>query len=176
MKKIILVGYMASGKTQIGKLLAKKLDISFFDLDHLIENEVDKSVAEIFSECGEIYFRKKESEILCNKIVEPASFVLSLGGGTPCYANNHELLLSDDIISVYLKASIGTLTERLLKNKSTRPLVSNLSDNEISEFIAKHLFDRSFYYNQCKYSVVVDNKLILEIVNEIEFILNKHSY
>lgn len=168
MKKIVLVGYMGSGKTEIGKLLSKKVNLPFYDLDHLIENEFSKTINQIFEEKGEIFFRKKEHEVFANKINTNESFVLSLGGGTPCYANNHEFLKKEDVISVYLKASIPTLKSRLKFNLSNRPLLKDLSEEELTEYIAKHLFDRSFYYNQSKYTITVDDKSPLEVVEEIE--------
>ena len=171
MKKIVLVGYMASGKTEIGKLLSKKLHLPFFDIDHLIENEVSKTVDEIFEDKGEIFFRKKEHEVFSNKINSEDSFVLSLGGGTPCYANNHLFLQKDDVISIYLKGSITTLVERLEINKSKRPLIKNLENEELTEFIAKHLFDRSFYYNHCKYTITIDDKSPFDVIEEIQKIL-----
>ena len=168
MKKIVLVGYMGSGKTEIGKLLSKKVNLPFYDLDYLIENEFSKTINQIFEEKGEIFFRKKEHEVFANKINTNESFVLSLGGGTPCYANNHEFLKKEDVISVYLKASIPTLKSRLKFNLSNRPLLKDLSEEELTEYIAKHLFDRSFYYNQSKYTITVDDKSPLEVVEEIE--------
>jgi shikimate kinase len=90
-----------------------------------------------------------------------------LGGGTPCYANNHELLKGDNIVSVYLKASIETLCNRLAHNKSKRPLIADKSDEEMKEFIAKHLFDRSFYYNHAQHKVIVDDKTIDQTVTDI---------
>ena len=167
MKKIVLVGYMASGKTEIGKLLSKKINFPFFDIDYLIENELHKTINEIFELEGEIYFRKKEHEVFAHKMQENKSFVLSLGGGTPCYANNHEFLQEENVISIYLKASIATLTHRLKINKTKRPIIKNLFDAELSEFVAKHLFDRSFYYNKCKYTIIVDDKSPFDIVDEI---------
>ena len=171
MKKVVLVGYMASGKTEIGKLLSKKLNLPFFDIDHLIENEVSKSINEIFEEKGEIFFRKKEHEVFANKINSDSSFVLSLGGGTPCYANNHLFLEKDDVISIYLKGNIATLVERLKINKAKRPLMKNLADEELTEFVAKHLFDRSFYYNHCKHTITIDDKSPFDIIEEIQKIL-----
>ena len=170
MKKIVLLGYMASGKSEIGKLVSKKMNLPFFDLDYLIENELSKSINQIFEDKGEIFFRKKEHEVFVAKIKTNESYVLSLGGGTPCYANNHELLKNDGITSIYLKASIATLAERLKRN-TKRPLLQNLSESELSDYIAKHLFDRSFYYNQAKFTITVDGKSPLEIVAEIEKIL-----
>jgi shikimate kinase len=171
MKKIVLLGYMASGKSEIGKLVSKKMNLPFFDLDYLIENELSKSINQIFEDKGEIFFRKKEHEVFVAKIKTNESYVLSLGGGTPCYANNHELLKNDGITSIYLKASIATLAERLKRNTTKRPLLQNLSESELSDYIAKHLFDRSFYYNQAKFTITVDGKSPLEIVAEIEKIL-----
>ncbi len=171
MNKIILVGYMGSGKTEIGKLLSKSTTIPFSDLDNLIEKELEKTINQIFSEKGEVFFRKKEHEIFTAKMNSDESFTLSLGGGTPCYANNHLLLQAPNITSIYLKASISTLTERLKANKAARPLLKDLSEEELTEYIAKHLFDRSFYYNQCKHVIVVDGKSPSEIVSEIEKLL-----
>lgn len=168
MNKIILVGYMGSGKTEIGKLVSKKAHIPFQDLDHLIENRLSKSINQIFSELGEVFFRKKEHEVFAERINAEESFVLSLGGGTPCYANNHLLLQSEGVVSIYLKASVATLVQRLKENRSERPLLKDLSEEELTEYVAKHLFDRSFYYNQCRYVVVVDGKTPSEIVEEIE--------
>ncbi|WP_394760029.1 shikimate kinase [Flavobacterium sp.] len=171
MKKIVLVGYMASGKTEIGKLLSKKLDLPFFDIDHLIENEVSKSINEIFEIKGEIFFRKKEHEVFEKTINSNKSFVLSLGGGTPCYANNHKFLNKDDVISIYLKGSVATLIDRIKINKTKRPLLKDLEDDELTEYVAKHLFDRSFYYNQCKHTISIDNKSPFDVVEEIQKIL-----
>lgn len=171
MKKIVLVGYMASGKTEIGKLLSKKLDLPFFDLDQLIENELSKTINQIFEEKGEIFFRKKEHEVFKSKINSNESFVLSLGGGTPCYANNHEFLQKEDVISIYLKGNIATLIDRIKINKAKRPLLKDLEDDELTEYVAKHLFDRSFYYNQCKYVISIDDKSPFDAVEEIQKIL-----
>ncbi len=171
MKKIVLVGYMGSGKSEIGKILSKKINLSFLDLDDLIEKQLSKTINQIFSDQGEVYFRKFEHQVFFEKINSDESFVLSLGGGTPCYANNHELLKKDGVISIYLKASVSTLKNRLQYQKAKRPLLKDLSEDELSEYIAKHLFDRSYYYNQCKNIIEVDGKTPNEIVVEIEKIL-----
>lgn len=85
--------------------------------------------------------------------------------------NNHELLKGDDVVSIYLKASIDTLYSRLVHNKSKRPLIANMNEEEMKEFIAKHLFDRSFYYNQAKHKVSVDDRSVEETVQDILEIL-----
>ena len=171
MKKILLLGYMGSGKSVIGKLMAKKLDILHYDLDNLIENHLQMSISEIFQQKGELFFRKVEHQILNEFINKNETFVLSLGGGTPCYANNHLFLLSENVTSFYLNASIETLFSRLNTERSHRPLIADLNPEEFKEYIAKHLFDRSFYYNQADFKVRVDNKTPEEITNEISLLL-----
>jgi shikimate kinase len=140
-------------------------------LDEIIEKQENSSVKKLFSDKGEIYFRKLEHQILAALIKNQDSFILSLGGGTPCYSNNHEFLCADHVISIYLNASVDTLYERLLFNSDQRPLIANNNPEEMKEFIAKNLFDRSYYYNQAKYKIVVDGKSPEEIVTEIETIL-----
>jgi shikimate kinase len=171
MKKIILLGYMGSGKSTIAKLLANSTAISYLDLDEIIEKQENSSVKKLFSVKGEIYFRKLEHQILAALIQNQDSFILSLGGGTPCYSNNHEFLNSDHVISIYLNASVATLYDRLLNSNDERPLIANKNREEMKEFIAKNLFDRSYYYNQAKYKIAVDGKSPEEIVSEIESIL-----
>jgi shikimate kinase len=171
MKKIILVGYMGSGKSTIGKLLADKIKFSSYDLDYCIENEQNLSVSEIFEQKGELYFRNIEHRTFVAILDKNEDIVFSLGGGTPCYYDNHKLLNSENVISIYLKASIETLVERLKSEKTKRPLLSKLNDLEKKEFVAKHLFERSFFYNQAKFSLSVDGKSPEIIVAEIEKLL-----
>lgn len=167
MKKIILVGYMGSGKTTIGKLLSETLGIPFYDLDNLIANEEESSVQNIFSKKGEIYFRKLESKLFRDFINTSNSFVLSIGGGTPCYANNHLILQNDGIDSFYLKNSTEALVNRLKAEKQHRPLISNLSDEDLHDFVRKHLFERNYFYFQSKNTIDTENKSKIEIVKAI---------
>ena len=171
MKKIILLGYMGCGKSTIANNLSKNIGIPFVDLDKKIEERENLSINAIFEKRGEIYFRKLEHEVLVELLNSPEQLIIGLGGGTPCYANNHELLKGDNVVSIYLKASIQTLFNRLNHNKSKRPLIAAKSEDEMKEFIAKHLFDRSFYYNQAQYKVVVDDKTIDQTVLDIVAIL-----
>ncbi len=164
--KIVLLGYMASGKSTVGKILAKRLNLVFFDLDAYIETREELSVSEIFKNKGEIYFRLKETEHLQNLLNSDADFVLSVGGGTPCYANNIQLI-STKSQSFYLNTSINTLYSRLKNERKKRPLIASLNLENLKEFIAKHLFERNPYYNQAKYSIQTDNKEIDIIVEEI---------
>lgn len=160
---------MASGKSVVGKVLADELGVEYFDLDKLIEQKNNKSVQEIFEQNGEIFFRKQEHLLLNEWIEQPQSFVLSLGGGTPCYANNHLVFQREDVLSVYLKAKVTTLADRIEADEDNRPLLSNISDKK--SYIGQHLLERSFYYNQAKFSVNTDDKTIGEIVTEIKSFL-----
>ncbi len=167
MSKIILLGYMGSGKTTIGTLLAEKLSMKFLDLDQHIEKIESDSVSGIFKTKGEIYFRKVENQTFKELLENTESQIISLGGGTPCYANNHLLLEKPEVESVYLKASINVLKERLKDNKQNRPVIKDMNEEEITEFIAKHLFDRSYFYHFAKHIISVDDKNANEIVDEI---------
>ncbi|MEY4962708.1 MAG: Shikimate kinase [Bacteroidota bacterium] len=171
MKKIILLGYMGCGKSTIAEKLSSLLQIPFVDLDKVIETKANRTISQIFESFGEVYFRKLEHDVFVELLASPDKQIIGLGGGTPCYANNHELLQGDGITSIYLKASVTTLFNRLTYNKSKRPIVANKSDEELQEFIAKHLFDRSYYYNQAEYKVNVDDKSIDETVADIVSIL-----
>jgi shikimate kinase len=167
--KVFLVGYMSSGKTTIGKVLAEKMNFQFIDLDQYIESKEDMSVPDIFKLKGEIYFRKIEALFLKELIESDIKAIISLGGGTPCYGNNMELLLnSEDAITIYLKASLNELVKRLNKDKQNRPLIAHLdSDEALLEFIGKHLFERNQFYNQANYTVETDNASVTTIVEDI---------
>ena len=172
MKKVILIGYMAVGKTTIAKLISEKTGLKMVDLDNLIEEKTNLSVSEIFEQKGEIFFRKVEHDFFKELIEKDEQLIISTGGGTPCYANNHLLINSNNTISIYLKASIPIIFERLKSDKINRPLVVNQSDEELKEFIAKHLFERSYFYNQATFKISVDNKNPEIIVREIIQLLN----
>lgn len=166
--KIVLLGYMGSGKTSIGMYLANKIHHNFTDLDHYIENKEGKTITEIFDEKGEIYFRKIEHEYLNQFLNENKSYVLSLGGGTPCYGSNMDMIINQkNLFSFYLHASIPTLVKRLLENSSNRPLISSLSHQELTEYVGKHLFERSNFYQKAMYKIFTDTKEIETISTEI---------
>lgn len=171
MQKVFLIGYMGSGKSTIAKALAIKTGIPYFDLDEVIEKRSGNSISQIFEAKGELHFRLLEHQVLSELVASPESMILSWGGGTPCYANNNAFLASENTISIYLSASINTLYHRIVNEKEKRPIIAHKSEEELKEFIAKHLFDRSLYYNQANFKIHVDHKSIDEIVSEIEKLL-----
>ncbi len=167
MKKVLLCGYMGCGKSTVGRILSSKLDLPSFDLDNLVEKKAGLPIPEIFSKKGEIYFRKLEHEVFAEMMSTQDSFILALGGGTPAYANNHLLLKGGNVQSFFLKASIDTLYDRLIHEKHGRPLLAEKSQEELKEHIAKHLFDRNYYYNQANKMIAVDGKSAEEVASEI---------
>lgn len=165
---ITLLGYMGSGKSTIGRKLASILDYEFIDLDHYITEKENLSISEIFNTKGEIYFRKKENHYLKDIISRNENIVLSLGGGTPCYANNMDVLNSNNIIAFYLKLTPINLVDRLFDEKENRPLISHIKTKEaLQEFIAIHLFERQNYYNLASNTIKTDGLSIKEIVEKI---------
>jgi len=158
---------MASGKTTIGKILSESLQLPFYDLDFIIEQELKTTINEIFEQKGELFFRKKEREVLEAFLNNKDNYVLALGGGTPCYYDNFNLYQNDNIKSFYLKTSVTTIIERLKTQKNTRPIIANLTEEELIEFVAKHLFERNYFYNQVQTIITVDNKNEQEIATEI---------
>ena len=169
--KVVLVGYMASGKSTIGKILAHSLEIDFIDLDSAIALEIGLTIPEIFKNNGELFFRKMETQVLNKLLKSKKSFVLATGGGTPCYGNNMKLISELATNSFYLKLPILSLVERIIKKKNARPLVAHIVDEDLPEFIGKHLFERSLYYSNAKTTINCDKKSIEEIVREIKSLL-----
>jgi len=169
--KIVLVGYMGSGKSSIGKILAKNLGHEFIDLDDYIESCEEMKIKDIFQLKGEVYFRKKEFGYL-NEILESKSnLVLSTGGGTPCYGENMNAILETTPNVFYLNVSINGLIQRLLPEKEHRPLIANIPNEELPEFIGKHLFERSYFYAKAHHTIHCDKKSLDILVSDIEALL-----
>lgn len=169
--KIVLLGYMASGKSLIGRELAKVLKMDYLDLDDFIEINEGKSIEKIFLEKGEIFFRKIENSYLQALISSKNNLVLSLGGGTPCFTNNLELLKNNkEITTFFLNVPVSELAKRLMSDKENRPLVKYVSnETDMLEFVGKHLFERLPFYNQAHFKMDA-NKPKEEVV---EFIITK---
>ena len=168
---ISLIGYMGSGKSHISKVLSQKLNLKLIDLDKEIFLKFNMTIPEIFEKRGEIYFRKEERSLLEEILNTEKDCILSLGGGTPAYYNNIDLI-TEKSESIYLRTSVGTLVERLSKQKQKRPLIAKIPDEDLPEFIAKHLFERQVFYGQAKYTVSTNSKTPEEIVDEIIALFN----
>lgn len=147
--KIFLIGFMGSGKTHWGQLLSQKLGLPFFDLDEQIVSHTDKPITEIFAEQGEENFRLMEKDILHLITESHESFVMSCGGGTPCYFNNIEYMKQTGTV-VWINTPPQTLFSRLIKEKEKRPLIKELTDEQLKGFISKKYADRKIYYEQAQ--------------------------
>lgn len=170
--RIVLLGYMASGKSSIGKKISKSLQTEFIDLDDYIIEKENRSIADVFAKKGEIYFRKIEHQYLKEILEQKTNFILSLGGGTPCYAGNMELIKKSNTISIYLQGNVPTMVKRLIKKKAKRPIIASLGDDKIPEFVAKHLFERRFFYEQANIIIKIDDKKKSKVAKELHKLLN----
>ena len=158
---------MGSGKSLISSKLNSIKKIEKIDLDFEISKELESSIPEIFEKRGELFFRKKEKEILERIFSLKEECILSLGGGTPCYYDNMEVI-NENSISIYLRAKVDTLVKRLLEDKiHCRPLINRIPDEQLPEFIGQHLFERNHFYNQAKIIIDTDNLTAEEVVDEI---------
>lgn len=122
MTRIILIGYMGSGKTTLGKALSKELGLPFFDLDWYIENRFCRTVSQLFAERGEEGFRHLEREML-HEVAEFENVVIAAGGGTPCFFDNIDYM-NRQAQTVYLKATPDVLFRHLQPGRSKRPLLA----------------------------------------------------
>ena len=154
MKRIILVGYMGSGKTTVGKALSKETGMMFYDLDWYIESRMRKSVSQIFAEKGEEGFRKIEYNML-HEVAEFENVIISCGGGTPCFFDNMDYLNEQGSV-VYLKATPETLYKLLLMAKVVRPLLKGKSSEELITYITEHLKERAPFYEKAHYTLDVN--------------------
>jgi len=152
--KIFLIGMMGSGKSYGAEKLNKKLKLPAYDLDSLVEMMEEKTIAEIFAEDGEESFRKAEAKML-RLFAEKKQFILSCGGGTPCYKDNINWMNKQGI-TVWIDEPIETLAQRLSKEKAHRPLIKDLSDDELSNFLENKLQERAEFYNQSTYRLTAD--------------------
>lgn len=164
---------MGAGKTVIGKALSKSLNYNFYDLDNFIELEEKKKISEIFDDHNEVYFRNLENKYLKILSQKKDKKVISLGGGAPCFETNIEIIANTpDSTSIYLKASVSSLIKRLKDGKTKRPIISHIkSDVDLKDFINKHLFERSFYYEKAEIKVTTDDLEINQIIKLIKFVL-----
>jgi len=144
--KIYLIGMPGSGKSTLGRKLARELLVEFVDLDNEIEKKEGKSVREIFAANGEEYFRLSESQVLTNWSVSPTSFVMATGGGTPCFFNGIQVI-NETGLSIFLDVPLSQLLFRLEK-KTDRPLLSSADEKEMEDKLNRLRSARLAIYEQ----------------------------
>ena len=172
MKRIVLIGYMGSGKTTVGKALAKEIGLPFYDLDWYIETRMRKKVSQIFAERGEEGFRQIERNML-HEVAEFEDVVISCGGGTPCFFDNMEYLNQQAQV-VYLRCEPEVLRMHLLMGKGDRPLLKGRTPEELVGYIREQLEYREQFYTKARYTLdvtLMDNydkiKITIEKLKEL---------
>ena len=174
MRRIILIGYMGSGKTTVGKALSKETGMMFYDLDWYIESRMRKTVAQIFAEKGEEGFRKIEHNML-HVVAEFENVIISCGGGTPCFFDNIDYINQQGEV-VYLKATPEVLYRHLLMGKVERPLIKNKTPEELIAYITEQVAKREEFYNKARYTLDVslmdDYEKIQLSVDQLRQLLN----
>lgn len=157
-RPLYLIGFMASGKTTLGRaLVASMQGYSFIDLDQAVEEREGKSVSAIFADCGAEYFRQAESETL--RQVSGPGCIIACGGGTPCYADNMDYMLAHGYV-VWLQADDEVTARRLRLAPGQRPLVDSLLDRpeELRKHILRLRSERSPFYSRAN-AVFDSNRL-----------------
>ena len=161
--KIFLIGFMGSGKTHWARLLSAKLGLAFHDLDTVIVDQEKRSVADIFSEKGEEYFRYQETAALERITEGKEGFILSCGGGTPCFFNNIEYMKKSGKV-IWLNTSVEVLTQRLMKERKSRPLIREVDESELGRYIVRKLSERRMYYQQADVTVNEESVTLDELI------------
>ena len=164
---IYLIGFMACGKTTVGKALAEKLRWGFVDLDEQIEKVEGKRIRDIFEESGESYFRDLERKIL-HEISQEKGYVISLGGGTFCFEENIKCVEKSGI-SFWLKCPLTEVYNRL-KFHCDRPLAKDFKT------LKALYYKRLSYYGKADFSIENFNKPVIKCVEEIFFVLKLRGY
>jgi shikimate kinase len=167
---IYIIGFMGSGKTTAGKKLASLLGWSFIDLDKKVEENEGKSIADIFSENGEEYFRIAESRML-KKLDTAKDTVISTGGGTPCYTDNMNIMLESGL-TIYLRLTPLQLRSRLSGSNGDRPLIKDMDQEKLLSFISEKLPARENFYNRSAITVDGIDLDINSLLSRVKSMLN----
>jgi len=157
---------MGSGKTHWGRLLSEKLGIRFFDLDEQVTEHAGKSIPEIFAAEGEEQFRLLEKDVLHIITESHDNFVMACGGGSPCYFNNIEYMNTAGT-TVWINTPQDTLHKRLVVEKDKRPLIKDLTDEQLRNFIQKKFSDRRIYYEQADIAIDEEPVQLEKLIEKI---------
>lgn len=167
---LVLIGFMGSGKSTVGKELAQQLNLPFVDSDEVIEQQQGKVINQIFAENGEEAFRKMEQDFI-STLADLEQSVISVGGGMPCFEDNIDRLKENGKV-FYLNTSLMTLTQRLMNNRENRPLLADLSQNELSSYVFEKLTNRTVFYRKAHVIIPNEGNDYLKAVSEIIKSLN----
>ena len=161
MKNIVLLGFMATGKTEVGKILAKKLKRKFVDMDNLIEKEMDMTISDIFFNFGEEYFRGLERDMV-RRISKKKGLVIATGGGVVLNDGNIENLRQNGIL-ITLSATAQDIYRRV-SGKKDRPLLNGpYPEKTITEMLKL----RKPRYELADFTVNTSNRSLADVAKEI---------
>lgn len=163
--RIFLVGYMGSGKTTLGRRLARLAGLSFIDLDKYIEERHCRTVQQLFAEEGEELFRRYERRAL-EEVSQFSDAVVATGGGAPCFFDNMELM-NHTGITLFLDISPAVLAARLIRSRTERPLIKGKSPEELRRFITETLGKRRPFYQMAHHTITRPETSIEEIMKLI---------
>lgn len=168
--RIFLVGYMGSGKSRWGKMIANHYGLRFIDLDTHIEEREGMTIPEIFGKYKEEGFREREKSAL-QSIAEIDNLIIATGGGAPCYENNMQKMnsLGD---TLYIEGTPELLRDRITNSKTERPLVKNFTQEELLEYIQNHLNSRKPFYEQAKYKIETGDLQLENFIQILDPIIN----
>lgn len=156
---------MSSGKSTIGRKLAYRFGMEFIDTDEAFEAKYKISIADFFEKFGEQKFRELEKQLLI-EVLQTNNKIISTGGGTPCFYDNMQLI-NNMGFSVFLKLHPNSIFERLIHSKKQRPLLKNLSHDELKDFINKYLVIREKYYNLSHIIIKSENIKVNDLIEEL---------
>jgi shikimate kinase len=165
--RIFLIGFMGSGKSTHGKILARKIAYNYTDMDQLIEETAEMTIPDIFRVHGEEVFRKWEHDILL-ELCKRDHLVVSTGGGAPCHGEMMQMM-NEHGCTIYLQLPPEALRDRLLRSQNERPLIKGKSETELLEYISKLLAERDHYYKQAKHVI---SGLNLQVENLVSMLGN----
>ncbi|MTI31865.1 shikimate kinase [Xanthovirga aplysinae] len=163
-----LTGMPGSGKSTLGRRLAKHLSLDFIDLDVEIVKREGQSINQIFAEEGEAYFREQEKEALFKVCRNPNEFVLSTGGGAPCFFENMDFIKGQGL-TLFLNVSPEELCRRMWsKGQSNRPLLKGLTKEKLTSNLREKLEDRLPFYTKAHLEIKGDSISLEEILERIK--------
>jgi len=162
--RIFIIGFMGSGKSYWGKIWGEVSGLPFFDLDKMIEEGEGKSISEIFGEDGEDHFRKLETQYL-HSFADKDGFILSCGGGVPCFNNNMEWM-NEHGLTVYLRVSVAVLVQRLMDDMTERPLIKDKDPGKLIGFVEGMLEKRESYYSMAN-TIISEDQVSGETINAL---------
>ncbi|MEG1607481.1 MAG: shikimate kinase [Mucinivorans sp.] len=169
--RYFLIGFMGSGKSTLGRSLAKSMGMEFIDLDRYLEQQQGRTIADVFALDGEPYFRALESKYL-REVSRQDNIIVSCGGGTPCSDSNMEFMNSLGR-TIYLKLEPDVLAERLENGKFVRPLIASMNSVQLLEYITTTLIQREVYYNQATIIVANPSRDVSQIVDILSYYTDK---